>query len=122
MAVDKIKARNLQAVTVAALIILLAVAALIIGLTDETWYTALYVVLLGFGLILVLRSAAMPSARDYAGPSAQDMSLVAGMLVAAIGAIGLVSVFTDVGIWVLVAIFLIVVALIIMIQVLRSRR
>lgn len=122
MAVDKIKARNLQAVTVAGLIILLAVAALIIGLTDETWYTALYVVLLGFGLILVVRAAALPSERDYAGPSVQDMSLVGGILIAVIGVLGLVSVYTDAGIWVLAAIFLIALALVILIQVLRSRR
>lgn len=119
---NKISIRNIQAVTVATLIIVLAIAALLIGLTDASWTVALYVVLLGLGLILIIRSFVLPNEWDFAGPNASDVSIALGVIVMMVGVIGLISVYLTSNIWVLIAIFMIAVALVILLMVTRNKK
>lgn len=116
---DKVMARNLQAVTVATLIILLAIAALIIGLTDAEWYVAIYVVLVGFGVMLVVRGMLLPKKEGiYASPG--DVSLVWGVLIAMVGVIGLVSVYVSDNIWVLLALGLLTIGILVLLMTMKG--
>lgn len=119
---DKISKRNIQAVTVATLIIVLAIAALLIGMTDASWTVALYVVLLGLGLILIIRSFVLPNEWDFAGPNASDISIALGVIILMAGVIGMISVYLTSNAWVLAAVFLIAVALVILMMVMRNKK
>lgn len=119
---SKVELRNIQAVTVATLIILLAIVALLIGVADADWIVAVYVLLVGVGLIFIIRSLALPSKWDYAGPNASDISVVAGIIIMMVGVVGLVSEYVSSNIWVLAAVFLIAVALVILLMVFRNRK
>ena len=120
---DKVDFRNMRAVTVATLLILLALAALLIALDLVEWYVALYVVLIGIGALLVLLSFMIPGRKsDYAGPSVMDYNLAWGVLIIAAGVAGLVHKYVSDNIFVIVFIMLLAVAAVILIMVLKSRK
>lgn len=119
---DKVKRRDIQAVTVATLIILVAIAALLIGVADAKWIVAVYVILVGLGLVFIIRSVFLPNEWDFAGPNGSDVSVVAGIIILMVGVVGLISEYLTDNIWVLAAVFLIAIALLIILMVFRNRR
>ena len=120
---DKIEFRNMRAVTVAILLILLALAAIMIVMDIVEWVAALCIVLIGVGAMLVVLSFMIPGNKnDYAGPSVMDYNLAWGILLAMGGITGLVQVYADPGLLVLCAIMLIAVAIVILIMVVRNKK
>ena len=119
---DKVKFRDMRAVTVAILLILLAFAAILVVMDVVDWLAALCIVLIGVGAMLVMLSFMIPgSKRDFAGPSVMDYNLAWGVLLTMAGVTGLVHVYADPGIIVEAAIMLIAVAIVILIMVVKSK-
>ena len=119
---DKIGFRDMRAVTVAILLILLAFAAILVVMDVVGWIAALSVVLIGVGIMLVALSFVMPGGKsDYAGASLTGYNLAWGILLTMAGVTGLVHVYADPGLIVEAAIMLIAVAIVILIMVVKNK-
>ena len=102
--------RTLSAVTVGSFIIALAVGLIVYVATKEV-QMILWVTMLIFGIALIALSFLYSSESKKFGPSESIYILVCGVIVTVIGVIGILHTYTDISIWILVAIFLIVLAL-----------
>jgi len=117
---DKIMRRNLQAVTVAALFILLALAILVVAVFDQKWYVGIYVVLIGLGIMLIASSFVMPPDKNDLGPSYADMRLVWGVLLAMGGVIGMVNEYVNPKWWVAAVLILLTIGILILIMTMKG--
>ena len=106
----KMNAKTLSAVTLGSLLISIAVGLLVWTVTDESPIIVIWTALLIFGVILVLLSFMYSPVPTKFGPSDAMYKLVCGILAAMIGLIGMLYTFTDLEFWVLVAIFIIALA------------
>jgi len=119
---DKVGFRNMRAVTVAILLILLALAAILIAMDVVEWLAALCIVLIGVGILLLAMGFMIPGGKkDWAGASLMDYNMAWGILLAMAGVAGLVHIYADPGILVLGAIMLIAVAVVILIIVVKNK-
>ncbi|MCL1811257.1 MAG: hypothetical protein FWG41_03445 [Methanomassiliicoccaceae archaeon] len=103
--------RTLSAVTLGSLIIALAVGLIVYVATDE-WTMILWTTLLIFGIALFALSFLYPSESGKFGPSESLYRMVLGILLAVVGIVGILSVYTDLSSLILVAILLIALALV----------
>jgi len=103
--------RTLSAVTAVSAIIALAVGLIVYVITDELMMI-LWTALLIFGIALLALSFLCSSESGKFGPSESINRFVWGALMAVIGAMGILSTYADINIWILVAIFLIAMALV----------
>ncbi|MCL2031778.1 MAG: hypothetical protein FWG96_00665 [Methanomassiliicoccaceae archaeon] len=101
--------RTLSAVTLGSLIISLAVGLIVYVLTDR-WIMILWTTMLIFGIALFVLSFMYPRESGKFGPSAFTYIMAWGVIAAAVGTVGILSVYTDISIWILAAILLIVLA------------
>jgi hypothetical protein len=103
--------RTTSAVTLGLIIIALAVGLIVYHLTDSI-PGGIAVIILVAGIALASTSLGFSGTPDKYGPSDSLYRLVVGLVVAVIGVIILVYAFTDLSAIILVAIFLIAIALI----------
>ena len=104
--------KTLSAVTLGAFIIALAVGLIVYSVTDYDWTMIIWITLLIFGIALFALSFLSSSEPGKFGPSDSSYRMIMGILAATIGAVGLLNTLTNLSIWVLIAIFLIVLALV----------
>ncbi|MDR1955159.1 MAG: hypothetical protein LBP82_04330 [Candidatus Methanoplasma sp.] len=102
--------RTLSAVTVGAFIISLAIGLIVYAVTDLGFTIILWTAMLIFGIVLFAMSFMYPGASGKFGPSGSSYAMVMGILVAVIGLVGMLYTFTDLSVWILIAIFLIALA------------
>ena len=102
--------RSLSAVALGSAIIALAVGLIVYVVTDRLTMI-LWTVLLIFGIALFALSFLYSSERGKFGPSESVYKMVLGVLLATAGVVGILYTYTDVSVWILAAIFLIVLAL-----------
>ena len=105
--------RTLSAALLGAFIIALAVGLIIFAVTDYGVTVILWITLLIFGIALVALSFMYPKESGKFGPSEFIYKLVAGVILAMIGLIGMLFTLTDMDPLILAAIFLIVLAVVI---------
>jgi hypothetical protein len=117
---DKIMRRNLQGVTVATLIILLALAILVVAVFDQKWYVGIYVVLIGLGIVLIATSFVLPGEKNALGPTYSDMRLVWGVLLAMGGFIGMVNTYVSGELWVAAVLILLTFGILILIMTMKG--
>jgi hypothetical protein len=104
--------RTLSAVTLGAFLIALAVGIIAWVAMDSALTMILWVTLLIFGIALFALSFLYPKGSGKFGPSEFIYRMVAGIIIAAIGLIGILFTETEISIWILAAIFLIVLAVV----------
>ncbi|MDR0309371.1 MAG: hypothetical protein LBH88_01240 [Candidatus Methanoplasma sp.] len=102
--------RTLSAVTLGAFLIALAVGLVIYASTDHGSMIVLWTTMLIFGMLLFALSFMYSGESGKFGPSESSYRMVAGILVAVIGLIGMLYTFTDLSVLILVAIFIIALA------------
>jgi phosphatidylglycerophosphate synthase len=104
----------LSAVTLGSFLISLGIGIIVYVATDYGLMIILWTTLLIFGIALLALSF-MYSAESgkYGGPSESTFRMVAGILLAVVGFIGMLNMFTDVSLWILLAIFIIALAIVI---------
>jgi hypothetical protein len=102
--------KTLSAVTAGSLVIALAVGLIVYVVTDK-WIMILWTFLLIFGIALFALSFLYPRESGKFGPSESSYMMVMSILPAAVGAKGLLNTCTDISNWILIAIFLIALAL-----------
>ncbi|MDR2698310.1 MAG: hypothetical protein LBB30_01360 [Candidatus Methanoplasma sp.] len=104
--------KTLSAVTLGAFVISLAVGLIIYAATDCGLIVILWTTLLLFGIALFALSFMYSGESRGFGPSESVYRMTMGIIAAVVGLIGMLYTFTDVGILILAAIFIIVLALV----------
>ncbi len=104
--------RTLSAVTLGLFLVSLAVGLIVFVATGLGAAIILWTTMLIFGIALLAMSFMYSGESGKFGPSDSIYRMVGGILVAVIGLIGMLYTFTDLSIWILVAIFLIALALV----------
>jgi len=107
-----------QMVAAASLLVLLAAAILLVAVYDAEWYVGLYAVLIGMGIVLIALS--FVPGRGVYGRSSSDMRLVWGVLIAMIGAIGIVNVYVSSELWVSAVLVLLTLAVLVLILMMKG--
>jgi len=102
--------RTLSAVTFGAIMISLALGLIFYVALDRGLGIILWITLLFVGIAVFALSFLYSKESGKFGPSESAYRMVIGILMAVIGAIGLLYTFTDISLLILVAIFLIVLA------------
>ena len=103
--------RTLSAITLGALIIALGVSLIVYVASDE-WTMILWVTMLIFGAALFALSFLYSGESGKFGPSESVYRMVVGIILLTAGAIGVLSTYTEINAWILIAAFIIVVALV----------
>lgn len=103
--------RSLSAVVLGFFLISVAIGFIVYSATDYGWTIILWTTMLIFGIALLVMSFMYPKESGKFGPSDSIYRMVAGVLIAVVGLIGMLNTFTDLSLWILVAIFLIAIAL-----------
>ncbi|MDR3074875.1 MAG: hypothetical protein LBU30_02405 [Candidatus Methanoplasma sp.] len=106
------KSRTLSAVTLGLFIISLAAGLIVFSVTDHGPMIILWVTILIFGTALFVMSFMYSGEIGKFGPSDSIYMMVPAILLAVIGLLGILHMFTDLSIWILVAVFLIALALV----------
>jgi hypothetical protein len=103
--------KTLSAVTLGAFIISLAIGVIVYAVTDYGLAIILWVTMLIFGIALFAISFMYSGKPGKFGPSDSSYRMVAGILIAVVGLLCIIATLTNVSWWILVAVFLIVLAL-----------
>jgi len=101
---------TLSAVTLGLLLLSVAAGIIVWQITDEGIGVALCMILLIFGIGLFALSFLDSGVPSKFGPSESTYKLVIGIIIAVFGVAGLLNIFTDLSIWILAALVIIVVA------------
>jgi hypothetical protein len=99
---------------VVSFLIALAIGIIVYALTDYGILIILWITLLIFGAALLVMSFMSSKESGKFGPSDFSYRMVMGAFITAIGLIGLLSTFTSLSWWILLAIFIIVVAVVVL--------
>ena len=99
------------------IILTIAVAIICWQALEMSFWVVPCVILIGLGAYLVAMSLVLPKQSDI-GPSQSSYYLVNGVILATIGALGFVKMNTDLSWWIIVAIFMVVIALLLIWRVL----
>jgi len=102
--------RTLSAVVLGSFLISLAIGLIVYAATDLGILIVLWTTLLIFGIALFALSFMYSAESGKFGPSEASYRMVGGILTAVVGLIGMLYTFTDVSIWILIAIFIIALA------------
>ncbi len=105
--------KTLSAIVLGSFIVSLAIGLIIFALTDLGLMIVVWTVALLFGIDLFVLSFIYPGERGKFGPSESSYRMVVGAITAAVGLIGMLYTFTDLSVWILIAIFLIILAVVI---------
>lgn len=105
--------RTLSAVTLGAFIISLAAGLIVFAVANYGPAIILWITMLIFGIVLFALSFMYSGEPGKFGPSESSYRMVAGILAAAIGLIGMLYTLTEINRWILAAIFLIILALVV---------
>ncbi|MCL2295817.1 MAG: hypothetical protein FWC29_01885 [Methanomassiliicoccaceae archaeon] len=103
--------KTLSAVALGSAIIALGIGLIVYVVTDKLMMV-LWTALLIFGIALLALSFLYSSKSGKFGPSESIYRMVLGILLAVVGVIGMLHTYTDVSVWILIAIFLIALALV----------
>jgi hypothetical protein len=103
--------KMIPVVILGAFIISLAIGLVVYSVTDYGWMIILWTTLLVFGIALIALAFASSREEGKYGPSHFAYRLAVSIILTTIGVIGMLDTFTDVSIWILVAIFLVAIAL-----------
>jgi len=101
----------MSAVALGSFIIAVAIGLIVYVATGKAMMT-LWTALLIIGIALVAMSFLYPSESGKFRPPESIYILAAGVIIAVIGVIGILNTYTDINFWILVAIFLIALALV----------
>jgi hypothetical protein len=101
---------TLSAVTLGLLLLSVAAGIIVWQVTGEVIGVALCTMLLIFGIGLFALSFLDSGVPGKFGPSEATYKLVIGIIIAVFGTAGLLNIFTDLNIWILVAIVIIAIA------------
>jgi membrane-bound ClpP family serine protease len=104
--------KTLPALTVGAFLLAVGIGLIIYSATDNGILIVLWIALLIFGVFLLISSTMSSKQSGKFGPSDFSYRLAMGAIVATVGVIGLLYTFTDLSVWILVAIFIIVIAVV----------
>lgn len=102
-----------------AIILTIAVAIICWQAFDMSFWVVPCVFLVGIGAFLISMSFAAPS-ESRIGPSASSYYLVNGVIIGTIGVLGFVKLNTDVSWWIIIAIFMIVIAVLLIVKVMTN--
>ncbi|MDR1405440.1 MAG: hypothetical protein LBJ20_07755 [Candidatus Methanoplasma sp.] len=102
--------RTLSAVTLGLFIISLAIGLMVFAATDYGLIIVLCTTVLIFGIALFAVSFMYPGESGKFGPSDRMYRAISGILAATVGFVGMLHIFTDLSIWILAGVFLIVLA------------
>ena len=112
---------NIQTLIVVAAIMLVALAMVLIGLTDLKLTTIVCIMLAVFGLIIVAVSL-MASGETGYGPSDRRVMTVGGLVFVTLGLLGAMSTYGDVETWLIAAVALVMVAVIVLLMGFKFKR
>ena len=105
--------RTLSAVTLGLLLISFAVGLIVGMVTDKGILAIVCITILIFGIVLAAMSLLYPNGQTKFGPSEGMYKLVCGLMLVTIGLVGTLNVYTDIGLTILAAIFIVMIAVII---------
>lgn len=109
---DRIDTRRSYALLAGVIIASVAIGLIVWKVADLEFQSMIYTMFIVIGAYLFIASFFADAKLDFA-PSDSSFYLVIGTLLATVGALGFVDLLTDVEVWVLVAVFILVFALLI---------
>lgn len=104
--------RTLSAVTLGSFLISLAIGLIVYAVGDNSWTIILWTTMLIFGIALLAISFMYSGESGKFGPSDSIYRMVGGIIIAVIGIIGILDMFTGLSALILIAIFIIALALV----------
>ena len=110
---DRIDTRRSYGLLIGVIIASVALGLIVWKVADLEFQSIIYTMFVVIGVYLFLASFFADAKLDFA-PSDSSFYLVIGTLLATVGALGFVDLLTDVEMWVLVAVFILVFAILIM--------
>ncbi|MBP5395015.1 MAG: hypothetical protein J6Y18_03810 [Candidatus Methanomethylophilaceae archaeon] len=102
-----------------AIILTIAVAIICWQALDMSFWVVPCVILVGIGAFLISMSFVVPR-ESRIGPSASSYYMVNGVIIGTIGVLGFVKLNTDLSWWIIVAIFMIVIAVLLIVKVMTN--
>jgi len=117
----KVERGNLQTITVAAFVLLLALAVVLIVATDLKASTALAITLAGFGVFVLMTSFILSKDGGY-GVSDSSRARASGLVLILLGVLGAMITYGGIDGWIIAVFALMMIAILILSMGLRFRR
>lgn len=108
---DKLKARGAQGLFAGIILLALAAGILVWKLGDLPWYSIALVAIIIIGIFLIVRSLYKGSGPIDMAPTREEFDFVWGYLLTIIGLLGMLYISTDLEVWVLALVAIVMVAL-----------
>lgn len=117
MAIDreKIGRRSSDGILIGVCVLAVAIGLVVWQVTDLPWYTCIYTILVVVGAYMFTISFGEESDLSF-GPSRSSFFMVTGYLSLALGIVGFLGACTDLDLWILLAIFIILAALMMIVR------